>query len=90
VLTCSDRHPGPVQQSFAQGRLWFLEELYPGLILVFMPFAVCIRGLLQLPSLNSALPAIERCHETPRTTFATGVRATLPGQGAAHSQYSPR
>ncbi|KAK1912701.1 hypothetical protein P3342_004637 [Pyrenophora teres f. teres] len=64
-------HSGPVQQSFAQGRLWFLEELYPGLNWYLMPFAVRIRGPLQLAALNSALLAIESRHETLRTTFAS-------------------
>ncbi|CAE7020751.1 Nonribosomal peptide synthetase 3 [Pyrenophora teres f. teres] len=64
-------HSGPVQQSFSQGRLWFLEELYPGLNWYLMPFAVRIRGPLQLAALNSALLAIESRHETLRTTFAS-------------------
>ncbi|KAK1914064.1 hypothetical protein P3342_007310 [Pyrenophora teres f. teres] len=32
-------HAGPVAQSFAQGRLWFLEELHPGLTWYLMPLA---------------------------------------------------
>ncbi|KAL7771439.1 hypothetical protein CFE70_001382 [Pyrenophora teres f. teres 0-1] len=64
-------HVGPVAQSFAQGRLWFLEELHPGLTWYLMPLAVRIRGLLDLPALHSALLAVERRHETLRTTFAT-------------------
>ncbi|KAL7773083.1 hypothetical protein CFE70_003047 [Pyrenophora teres f. teres 0-1] len=64
-------YAGPVQQSFAQGRLWFLEELYPGLNWYLMPFAVRIRGPLQLAALNAALLATESRHETLRTTFAS-------------------
>ncbi|KAL7780679.1 hypothetical protein CFE70_010704 [Pyrenophora teres f. teres 0-1] len=64
-------HVGPVAQSFAQGRLWFLEELHPGLTWYLMPLAVRIRGPLDLPALHSALLAVERRHETLRTTFAT-------------------
>ncbi|KAK3216152.1 hypothetical protein GRF29_8g2302175 [Pseudopithomyces chartarum] len=64
-------HVGPVEQSSAQGRLWFLEELYPGLDWYLMPFAVRIRGPLHLAALNTGLHAIERRHETLRTTFAT-------------------
>jgi aryl carrier-like protein len=62
---------GAVAQSFAQGRLWFLEELYPGLNWYLMPFAVRIRGPLQLNALHAALLAVERRHESLRTTFAT-------------------
>ncbi|KAK1914288.1 hypothetical protein P3342_007534 [Pyrenophora teres f. teres] len=64
-------HAGPVAQSFAQGRLWFLEELHPGLTWYLMPLAVRIRGPLDLVALHSALHAVERRHETLRTTFAT-------------------
>ena len=64
-------HVGPVEQSFAQGRLWFMEELHPGLDWYLVPFAVRVRGTLQLAALNAALHAIERRHETLRTTFAT-------------------
>ncbi|KAK1914298.1 hypothetical protein P3342_007544 [Pyrenophora teres f. teres] len=64
-------HVGPVAQSFAQGRLWFLEELHPGLTWYLMPLAVRIRGPLDLPALHSALLAVEHRHETLRTTFAT-------------------
>ncbi|KAK1914212.1 hypothetical protein P3342_007458 [Pyrenophora teres f. teres] len=64
-------HAGPVAQSFAQGRLWFSEELHPGLTWYLMPLAVRIRGPLDLVALHSALLAVERRHETLRTTFAT-------------------
>ncbi|KAK1916440.1 hypothetical protein P3342_004259 [Pyrenophora teres f. teres] len=64
-------HVGPVAQSFAQGRLWFLEELHPGLTWYLMPLAVRIRGPLDLAALHSALLAVESRHETLRTTFTT-------------------
>ncbi|KAH5617621.1 hypothetical protein HBI23_252310 [Parastagonospora nodorum] len=67
----SVEHADTVEQSFAQGRLWFLEELYPGLNWYLMPFAVRIRGPLQLSALQTAIFAIESRHETLRTTFAT-------------------
>ncbi|KAG7407670.1 Nonribosomal peptide synthetase TES [Fusarium oxysporum f. sp. rapae] len=78
-------HLGPVEQSFAQSRLWFLEQLYPGLNWYLMPFAVRIRGPLQLASLHAALLAVENRHESLRTTFATnggvGVQIIQPFQG---------
>lgn len=64
-------YQGPVEQSFAQGRLWFLEQLHPGLTWYLMPFAARIKGPLQLAALSSALLAVEHRHETLRTTFAT-------------------
>lgn len=63
--------PVTVPQSSAQGRLWFLEELHPGLNWYLMPFAVRIRGPLVLEALKFALCAIEERHETLRTTFDT-------------------
>ncbi|KAL7771441.1 hypothetical protein CFE70_001384 [Pyrenophora teres f. teres 0-1] len=53
------------------GPVVVLEELHPGLTWYLMPLAVRIRGLLDLPALHSALLAVERRHETLRTTFAT-------------------
>ncbi|KAK5991451.1 Nonribosomal peptide synthetase dtxS1 [Cladobotryum mycophilum] len=62
---------GPVEQSFAQGRLWFLEQLYPGLTWYLMPCVMRLQGPLQLDALNAALLALERRHETLRTVFFT-------------------
>ncbi|CAN9275789.1 unnamed protein product [Alternaria alternata] len=64
-------HVGPVAQSFAQGRMWFLEELHPGLTWYLMPIVVRMKGPLELAALQSALNAIENRHETFRTTFET-------------------
>ncbi|KAH7116165.1 hypothetical protein B0J11DRAFT_593923 [Dendryphion nanum] len=64
-------YTGPVEQSFAQGRLWFLEELHPGLNWYTVPFAVRIKGALQLDALSTALQTLESRHETLRTTFST-------------------
>ncbi|EUC39879.1 hypothetical protein COCMIDRAFT_41693 [Bipolaris oryzae ATCC 44560] len=65
------QHIGPASQSFAQGRLWFLEELYPGLNWYSMPLMVRIKGSMRLEALKSALLAVESRHETLRTTFDT-------------------
>ncbi|PNP49913.1 hypothetical protein THARTR1_09443 [Trichoderma harzianum] len=62
---------GSVAQSYAQERLWFLEQLYPGLEWHLIPCAVHFRGPLQLDALASALLALEQRHETLRTTFNT-------------------
>ncbi|KAL6800822.1 hypothetical protein GGI42DRAFT_361069 [Trichoderma sp. SZMC 28013] len=62
---------GSVAQSFAQERLWFLEQLYPGLAWHLIPCAVHFRGPLQLDALASAFLALEQRHETLRTTFDT-------------------
>ncbi|KAI0616591.1 Cyclic peptide synthetase, partial [Pyrenophora tritici-repentis] len=62
---------GPVEQSFAQGRLWFLEELRPGMTWYIMPMATRIKGPLQIDALAAALQAIERRHDSLRTIFST-------------------
>ncbi|OGM49923.1 nonribosomal peptide synthase [Aspergillus bombycis] len=58
-----------IRQSFAQGRLWFLDQLYPGSAWYLMPLGLRIRGELRLDALEAAVSAIEERHETLRTTF---------------------
>ncbi|KAI1173077.1 acetyl-CoA synthetase-like protein [Nemania sp. FL0916] len=62
---------GPVQQSFAQERLYFLEQLHPNLTWYHMPYSVRLQGELQIDALTTALLALERRHETLRTTFSS-------------------
>ncbi|KAG6012676.1 NRPS protein [Claviceps pusilla] len=57
------------EQSFAQRRLWFLEQLHPGSTWYLLPFAVRLRGPLDYDALTAALCALEERHETLRTTF---------------------
>ncbi|KAH6963257.1 hypothetical protein DER45DRAFT_552701 [Fusarium avenaceum] len=64
-------HSGPVELSFAQGRLWFLEQLYPGLTWYLMPLAIRFRGALHLDALEESLQVIESRHDTLRSTFLT-------------------
>lgn len=59
----------PVEQSFAQGRLWFLDQLELGASWYLLPYAVRMRGPLQIDALRVALLALEQRHETLRTTF---------------------
>lgn len=61
-----------MEQSFAQERIWTLNQLHPSLTWHSMPWAVRLRGPLQLEALNTALIALESRHEALRTTF--GVR----------------
>ncbi|KAJ3491955.1 hypothetical protein NLG97_g5492 [Lecanicillium saksenae] len=60
---------GPIEQSFAQGRLWFMDRLYPKLKWYLMPIAIHLRGELKLEALSAALMMLEQRHETLRTTF---------------------
>ena len=63
-------YKGPVRQSFAQGRLWFLDQLNVGASWYNLPFAVRLRGSLNVSALTTALHALEQRHETLRTVFA--------------------
>ncbi|HVT61264.1 MAG TPA: amino acid adenylation domain-containing protein [Thermoanaerobaculia bacterium] len=55
--------------SFAQQRLWFLDQLEPGSATYNMPGRVLIRGALDVASLARSLSEIVRRHEVLRTTF---------------------
>ncbi|HKS08544.1 MAG TPA: amino acid adenylation domain-containing protein [Pyrinomonadaceae bacterium] len=63
----SREHPLPL--SFAQQRLWFLDQLEPGNPLYNTPGALCLLGQLDVTALERALSNIVRRHETLRTTF---------------------
>ncbi len=52
-------YSGPVEQSFAQGRLWFLDQLNIGATWYLMPLAVRMRGPLRIDALAAALAAPE-------------------------------
>jgi amino acid adenylation domain-containing protein len=65
----SREHPLPL--SFAQQRLWFLDQLEPGNPLYNMPGAMRLEGRLDTAALQQALSEIVRRHETLRTTFET-------------------
>ena len=55
--------------SFAQQRLWFLDQLEPGNLFYNMPMAVRIEGDLDISALEYSLNEIVRRHEVLRTTY---------------------
>ncbi|KAI2965326.1 hypothetical protein CBS147323_5833 [Aspergillus niger] len=59
----------PVVQSFAQRRLWFLDQLHPDSTWYLLPLATRLRGHLNLSALEIALNAVVERHEPLRTTF---------------------
>jgi amino acid adenylation domain-containing protein/non-ribosomal peptide synthase protein (TIGR01720 family) len=61
---------GPVVLSFAQERLWLLDQITPGDAAYIVPTALRIEGPLDVAALERALGEIVRRHEVLRTTFA--------------------
>ncbi|MFC1715512.1 amino acid adenylation domain-containing protein [Candidatus Poribacteria bacterium] len=56
--------------SFAQQRLWFLDQLVPNSSTYNMPSAIRLTGSLDVSALERTLGEIVRRHEVLRTTFA--------------------
>src|ERR1041384_6175594 len=56
--------------SFAQQRLWFMDQFTPGQSLYNIPAAVSVTGLLNVEALKRRLGEVVRRHEVLRTTFA--------------------
>jgi len=57
--------------SFAQQRLWVLDQIEPGQAVYNIPVAVRLLGQLQAPAFERALQAIIWRHEVLRTVFKT-------------------
>ena len=60
---------GPARLSFAQRRLFFIDQLYPDNPAYNMPAAVRLRGPLQVSVLERSFNEEVRRHEILRTTF---------------------
>src|SRR5262249_20460746 len=60
---------GELPLSFAQQRLWFLDQLETGSSSYNMPAAVRLKGVLDADALEQSFREIVRRHETLRTTF---------------------
>jgi amino acid adenylation domain-containing protein len=62
--------PNPPPLSFAQQRLWFLDQLEPGNNAYHLPTSVRLRGPLDTRALERTFIEIIRRHEVLRTTFS--------------------
>lgn len=81
------REPGaPTPASFAQERIWFLEQLEPNTPAYNMPAAVRMRGRLDVEGLRASFEAIVHRHESLRTTFVEreGVPFQIVSPPARH------
>lgn len=72
----------PVPLSFAQQRIWFIQQLNPDNPQYNTPVGVSLKGPLNIPALELTLSEIVRRHEVLRTVFSTvdgqPVQAVLP------------
>ena len=59
----------PLPLSFAQQRLWLVDRIEPDSPAYNIPFALRLRGRLDLAALRASLDVLVRRHETLRTVF---------------------
>jgi amino acid adenylation domain-containing protein/non-ribosomal peptide synthase protein (TIGR01720 family) len=73
---------GDLPLSFAQQRLWFLNEFEPDSAEYISPTALRLRGELHIPALNNAVTILVDRHEALRTSFESrdgrGVQVVHP------------
>jgi hypothetical protein len=55
--------------SFAQQRLWFLDQLEPGSPAYLIPGALCVDGEIKVQALERSFQELIHRHESLRTTF---------------------
>ena len=67
-ITAMERK-GHIPLSFAQQRLWFLDQLLPNIALYNIPLALKLIGGLNVTALEKALNTLIERHEILRTTF---------------------
>ncbi len=63
--------PGPIPLSFAQQRLWFLDQLIPNSPVYNLSSALMLVGSLNLIAFRQSVNEIVQRHEILRTTFPT-------------------
>ncbi|MHC8371442.1 non-ribosomal peptide synthase/polyketide synthase [Pseudomonas sp. MDT1-85] len=75
--------PALLPLSFSQQRLWFIEQLTPGTTLFNIPFALHLKGELNVEALHASLNDLLVRHEILRT----GIRSTdgVPSQHISDS-----
>jgi NRPS condensation-like uncharacterized protein len=67
-IPCVPRN-GKLPLSFAQERLWFVEQTHPGSAVHNLRAVFHLKGTLNIPVLQQSLQEIVRRHEILRTTF---------------------
>jgi len=85
----SQPEPYTAPLSFAQERLWFLDQLNPNSAVYNSPLATHLDGPLHVGALQQSLTEIVRRHETLRTTFPIIEDRPVQLIGAASSVNVP-
>ena len=80
--------PSRIPLSFAQQRLWFLDQLAPGSTAYNMAYVYRLEGELNVQALAAAFEEIARRHEVLRTTFPS--LSGQPYQSIAPSSVTTR
>ena len=92
----------PPQLSFAQERMWFMEQFAPGTSAYAVPVALRMRGRLDAAAMGRALQSVVDQHETlrmrfpatqdgkPRAQIADAVEVALPVSDAADEDAARR
>jgi len=73
--------------SFAQERIWFLDQLVPGSIAYNMSAAYRLRGAISIPALEWSLNQMITKHSALRTTIV--IRDGRPAQHVSQFVYAP-
>jgi hypothetical protein len=75
--------------SYAQQRLWFLQNLHPEDTSYNMPFGLKLKGQLDIGALTQAFTEIVRRHETLRTKFLAEDGGAIQVIEPAHAWHLP-
>ncbi|HEX7240316.1 MAG TPA: amino acid adenylation domain-containing protein, partial [Longimicrobiaceae bacterium] len=80
------RDGSPLPLSFAQARLWFIDQLQPGSAAYNVPVPLRVRGAVDARALAAALSELARRHEALRTVFRATegepVQVVLPASSS--------
>jgi amino acid adenylation domain-containing protein len=77
------KREGSIPASFAQQRLWFLDQLDPGSPMYNVPAMVRLTGELDVPALERTIAELVRRHEVLRTSFRS--KSGVPEQVIAET-----